>query len=61
MLAPSWRESQRVHFVGALYRVMHDSRRRFLTRSGSFSQRVYGALLLVLGLVAIIAPFNAGE
>ena len=40
---------------------MHDSKRRFLTRSGSFSQRAYGALLLVLGLVAIIAPFSAGE
>jgi uncharacterized membrane protein HdeD (DUF308 family) len=39
---------------------MHDSRRLFLTRSGSFSQRAYGALL-VLGLVAIIAPFSAGE
>jgi uncharacterized membrane protein HdeD (DUF308 family) len=40
---------------------MHDSRRLFLTPSGSFSQRAYGALLLVLGLVAIIAPFSAGE
>jgi uncharacterized membrane protein HdeD (DUF308 family) len=40
---------------------MHDSRRLFLTPSGSFTQRAYGALLLVLGLVAIIAPFSAGE
>ena len=39
---------------------MHDSRRRFLTQSGSFSQRAYGALLLVFGLIAIIAPFSAG-
>jgi uncharacterized membrane protein HdeD (DUF308 family) len=39
---------------------MPDSRRLFLKRSGSFSQRAYGALL-VLGLVAIIAPFSAGE
>jgi uncharacterized membrane protein HdeD (DUF308 family) len=29
-------------------------------RSGSFSQRAYGALLLVFGLIAIIAPFSAG-
>ena len=39
---------------------MRDSRRRFLTRSGSFSQRAYGALLLVFGLIAIITPFSAG-
>ena len=39
---------------------MLDSRRRFLTRSGSFSQRAYGALLLVFGLIAIITPFSAG-
>ena len=31
-----------------------------MTRSGSFSQRAYGALLVVLGLIAIIAPFSAG-
>ena len=29
-------------------------------RSGSFSQRAYGALLLVFGLIAIITPFSAG-
>ena len=29
-------------------------------RSGYFSQRAYGALLLVLGLIAIITPFSAG-
>jgi uncharacterized membrane protein HdeD (DUF308 family) len=28
--------------------------------SGSFSQRAYGALLLVFGLIAIITPFSAG-
>jgi hypothetical protein len=28
--------------------------------SGSFSQRAYGALLLVFGTIAIIAPFSAG-
>ena len=39
---------------------MLDSRRRFLMRSGSFSQRAYGALLLAFGLIAIIAPFSAG-
>ena len=39
---------------------MDDSRRRFSTRSGSFSQRAYGALLLVFGLIAIITPFSAG-
>ena len=39
---------------------MVDSRRCFLTRSGSFSQRAYGALLLVFGLIAIITPFSAG-
>ena len=31
-----------------------------MTRSGSFSQRAYGALLLVFGLIAIITPFSAG-
>jgi uncharacterized membrane protein HdeD (DUF308 family) len=39
---------------------MFNSSRRFLTRSGSFSQRAYGALLLVFGLIAIITPFSAG-
>ena len=39
---------------------MLDSRRRFSMRSGSFSQRAYGALLLVFGLIAIITPFSAG-
>ena len=33
---------------------------RFVMRSGSFSQRAYGALLLVFGLIAIITPFSAG-
>ena len=39
---------------------MLDSRRRFSIRSGSFSQRAYGALLLVFGLSAIITPVSAG-
>jgi hypothetical protein len=39
---------------------MLDSKRRFSTRSGSFSQRAYGALLLVFGLIAIITPFSTG-
>ena len=39
---------------------MFDSKRRFLMQSGSFSQRAYGALLLVFGLIAIITPFSAG-
>ena len=39
---------------------MLDSSRRFSIRSGSFSQRAYGALLLVFGLIAIITPFSAG-
>jgi hypothetical protein len=39
---------------------MRDYRRRFLRRSGSLSQRAYGALLLVFGLIAIITPFSAG-
>ena len=39
---------------------MLDSSRRFSTSLGSFSQRAYGALLLVLGLIAIVTPFSAG-
>jgi uncharacterized membrane protein HdeD (DUF308 family) len=39
---------------------MFDSKLRFLMQSGSFSQRAYGALLLVFGLIAIITPFSAG-
>ena len=31
-----------------------------MMRSGSFSRRAYGALLLVFGLIAIITPFSAG-
>jgi uncharacterized membrane protein HdeD (DUF308 family) len=30
-------------------------------RSGSLSRRAYGALLLALGLVAIVAPLGAGR
>jgi hypothetical protein len=33
----------------------HDSRCHFLMRSGSFSQRAYGAVLLVFGLMAMMA------
>ncbi|HZS98777.1 MAG TPA: hypothetical protein VFA40_18475, partial [Terriglobales bacterium] len=33
--------------------IMLDSSRRFSTSFGSFSQRAYGALLLVLGVIAI--------
>jgi hypothetical protein len=29
-------------------------------RSDFFSQRAYGALLLVFGLIAILTPFSAG-
>ncbi|HSE88250.1 MAG TPA: DUF308 domain-containing protein [Candidatus Binatia bacterium] len=39
---------------------MTEDGRRFVTRAGSFSQRIYGALLLVLGLIAILTPFSAG-
>src|SRR4029450_9847600 len=31
-----------------------------MMRSGSFSRRTYGALLLVFGLITIITPFSAG-
>ncbi len=31
-----------------------------MMRSGSFSKRAYGALLLVFGLIAILTPFSAG-
>ena len=39
---------------------MFNSQRSFLMLSGSFSQRAYGALLLVFGLIAIITAFSAG-
>ena len=39
---------------------MPDDRPEFMMRSGSFSQRAYGALLLVFGLIAILTPFSAG-
>ena len=39
---------------------MCDRTRRFLMQSGSFSQRAYGALLVVFGLIAIVTPFRAG-
>ena len=39
---------------------MFDRKLRFLMQSGSFSQRTYGALLLVFGLIATITPFSAG-
>src|SRR4029434_10295205 len=39
---------------------MFGSSHRFSTSFGSFSQRAYGALLLVLGLIAIVTPFSAG-
>jgi uncharacterized membrane protein HdeD (DUF308 family) len=40
--------------------IVPDDRPRFMMRSGSFSRRAYGALLLVFGLIAIITPFSAG-
>ena len=39
---------------------MPDDRPEFMMRSGSFSKRAYGALLLVFGLIAILTPFSAG-
>ncbi|MGB7948204.1 MAG: DUF308 domain-containing protein, partial [Candidatus Binatia bacterium] len=40
---------------------MADHEDRFVARSGSFSQRVYGALLLGFGAIAIVTPFSAGR
>jgi uncharacterized membrane protein HdeD (DUF308 family) len=39
---------------------VHDDADHVLRRAGSFPQRAYGALLLGLGLMAVITPFSAG-